>query len=224
MNSREILNRLIGFDTVSANPNKELMQFISNLLLEHGIEPILIPNDSGNKANLYATIGPQAASGVMLSGHTDVVPVEGQDWTIPPFVLTEKKGKLYGRGTADMKGFIACATASAIKASRMKMRTPLHLAFSYDEEIGCVGVHSMIEMLSKAPTRPAMCIVGEPTRLSVATGHKGKVGLIAKCIGLEGHSALAPLAFNALHLACDFPLHNHDARMHFWLRASVDTA
>ncbi len=204
MNSRDILEKLIAYDTISANPNMELMQFISGLLSQYGIHSKLLPNDQGTKANLYATLGPAETGGVMLSGHTDVVPVEGQDWTKPPFELTQEADRFYGRGTADMKGFVASAIVAALKASRLELKTPLHLAFSYDEEIGCVGVHSMIEMLARAPSRPAMCIVGEPTNLSVATGHKGKVGMIAKCHGLEGHSALAPYAFNALHLACDF--------------------
>lgn len=204
MNSLEILKQLIAFDTVSANPNIDLMHFVRDLLETNGIKSTLIPNPEGTKANLYATVGPGETSGVMLSGHTDVVPVDGQDWTRPPFELTEDDTRYFGRGTADMKGFVASAAAAALRANAGDLKTPLHLAFSYDEEIGCVGVKSMIEMLSKAPVRPAICIVGEPTKLGVATGHKGKVGMIGKCYGLEGHSAMAPFAFNALYLACDF--------------------
>ena len=203
MNSIEILSRLIAFNTVSANSNMELMDYISNLLLENGIHSTLLPNEDASKANLYATIGDHNKAGVMLSGHTDVVPVEGQDWTKPAFELTQEDGKLFGRGTADMKGFIASAISAAIDASKRDLKTPLHLAFSYDEEIGCVGVHSMIDMLADAPVRPAMCIIGEPTSLSVAVGHKGKTAMRATCIGREGHSALAPFAMNALHLGCD---------------------
>ncbi len=204
MKSAEILKDLIAFNTISANPNLDLMQYISNLLLEHGINSTLIKDDTGKKANLYASVGRSNLSGVMLSGHTDVVPVDGQDWTKPPFELTQENDKFYGRGTCDMKGFVACAIIAAINASKQTLTTPLHLAFSYDEEIGCVGVRSMIDMLAKSPIRPAMCIVGEPTSLTVATGHKGKVGMIAHCTGKEGHSALAPFALNALHLGCDF--------------------
>jgi len=203
MKSIEILEDLIAFDTTSVNPNLELMEYVAGLLNRHGINSQIIPDETGHKANLYATVGPEDMSGVMLSGHTDVVPVDGQDWTRNPFELTRSDDRLYGRGTTDMKGFVACSIAAAIGASQGKLKTPLHLAFSYDEEIGCVGVHSMIDMLAKAPVRPAMCIVGEPTSLRVATGHKGKVGLYAECIGREGHSALAPYALNAIYLAAD---------------------
>lgn len=179
------------------------MSYIEKLLHEHGIASALIPNADGTKANLYCTIGPTDKPGVMLSGHTDVVPVEGQNWTRPAFQLTESDNRLYGRGTTDMKGFVACAIAAAINASKIKLATPLHLGFSYDEEIGCVGVRSLIDMLHNSPVQPAMCIVGEPTNLKVATRHKGKMSITARCIGREGHSALAPNALNAIHLACD---------------------
>ena len=204
MDARAILERLIAFDTVSDRPNRALMDWVAGLLAQAGIEAVLIPDEGGGKANLFATVGPAGVGGVMLSGHTDVVPVEGQAWTYPPFELTEDQGRYYGRGTADMKGFVACAIACVLGAARQELRVPLHLALSYDEEIGCMGVRSMIEMLEGAPVRPRMCIVGEPTGMAVATGHKGKVALRATCVGREGHSALAPLALNALHLAADF--------------------
>ncbi len=203
MDSRDILEQLLAFDTVSARPNIELMGYVRDLLADAGIVATLIPDPSGGKANLYASVGPEGA-GVMLSGHTDVVPVEGQAWTVPPFAMTEKDGRIYGRGAADMKGFVACAIAAMIAASKRELRVPLHLALSYDEEIGCMGVGSLIEMLKAAPMRPRLCIVGEPTGMQVATGHKGKVALRATCTGREGHSALAPMALNALHLAVDF--------------------
>lgn len=201
---REILDRLVGFDTVSSKPNIDLMVHVKGLLEQAGIAVQLIPDASGGKANLYATTGPSGDGGVMLSGHTDVVPVEGQVWSRPPFQLTEGEGRLYGRGTTDMKGFVACAVAAMLDAARRPLRVPLHLALSYDEEIGCMGVRSLIDMLKAAPVRPRFCIVGEPTGMQVATGHKGKVALRATCTGREGHSALAPLALNALHLAADF--------------------
>jgi acetylornithine deacetylase len=203
MQTRDILARLIAFDTVSSNPNMALMEYVCDLLGGVGIEAMLIPDPAGGKANLYATVGP-AGPGVMLSGHTDVVPVTGQEWTRPPFALTLADGRYFGRGAADMKGFVACAIAAMIAAAGRNLRTPLHLALSYDEEIGCMGVRSLIDMLAGAPVRPAMCIVGEPTGMQVATGHKGKVALRATCVGREGHSALAPMALNALHLAADF--------------------
>lgn len=204
MDMRAIFDRLMSFDTVSSRPNIELMQFVRDLLAEAGIGSVLIPDATGGKANLYATVGPEGQGGVMLSGHTDVVPVEGQAWTKPPFALTEENGRYYGRGAADMKGFCAAAIATMLKAARRPLKTPLHLALSYDEEIGCMGVRSLVTMLEGAPVRPRFCIVGEPTGMLVATGHKGKVALRATCTGREGHSALAPLALNALHLAADF--------------------
>lgn len=204
MDAIAILDRLIGFDTVSSRPNMALMQWVSDLLAGAGITAQLLPDATGGKANLWATVGPSDRGGVMLSGHTDVVPVEGQAWTRPPFQLTEEAGRLYGRGAADMKGFVACAIAATLQAAQRPLTVPLHLALSYDEEVGCIGVRSLVQMLEEAPFRPAICIVGEPTGMQVATGHKGKVALRATCTGREGHSALAPLALNALHLAADF--------------------
>jgi acetylornithine deacetylase len=201
---REILNRLLAFDTVSSRPNADLMGYVKSLLEAKGIAVTLIPDETGGKANLFATVGPHGVGGVMLSGHTDVVPVDGQSWTCPPFAMTEREGKIFGRGAADMKGFVACAVAAVLQAADRPLAVPLHLALSYDEEIGCMGVRSLIDMLDKAPVRPRLCIVGEPTGMQVATGHKGKVALRATCTGREGHSALAPLALNALHLAADF--------------------
>lgn len=204
MDARAILERLIAFDTVSTHPNIDLILFVRDLLAGAGIAARIVPDATGAKANLYATVGPQGPGGVMLSGHTDVVPVEGQAWTKPPFALTEADGRLYGRGTADMKGFVAQAVVAMLRAATLSLKTPLHLALSHDEEVGCMGVRSLIDLLEKAPYRPAFCIVGEPTAMQVATGHKGKVALRATCIGREGHSALAPMALNALHLAADF--------------------
>ncbi|MFC3205743.1 acetylornithine deacetylase [Aquamicrobium soli] len=204
MDSVSILDKLIAFATVSRDSNLDLIRYVAELLEAHGIESQVIPSEDGHKANLFATIGPAAMAGVMLSGHTDVVPVDGQDWTLPPFEMTRRDGRLYGRGAADMKGFVACAISACIKASKLPLKTPLHLALSYDEEVGCIGVRSLIEMLQDAPQRPLLCIVGEPTNMQVATGHKGKIGARAVCRGREGHSALAPLALNAIHLGCDF--------------------
>jgi acetylornithine deacetylase len=204
MDSIQILEKLIAFPTVSRDSNLDLIAYAAGLLEANGIACQLIHNEDGHKANLFATIGPAGKPGIILSGHTDVVPVEGQDWTLPPFAMTERDGRLYGRGASDMKGFVACALAACLRASTMALRTPLHLALSYDEEVGCLGVRDLIEMLSAAPQRPLLCIVGEPTDMQVATGHKGKLAARAICRGREGHSALAPLALNAIHLGCDF--------------------
>jgi acetylornithine deacetylase len=201
---RDILDRLVAFDTTSSKPNRDLMAYVQAQLDSAGVRVTLVPDATGGKANLYASTGPEGPGGVMLSGHTDVVPVEGQAWTRPPFALTEGGGRLYGRGTADMKGFVACALEAMLLAARRPLAVPLHLALSYDEEVGCLGVRSLIDLLAQAPVQPRFCLVGEPTGMQVATGHKGKVALRATCTGREGHSALAPLALNALHLAADF--------------------
>ena len=204
MNSIDILERLIAFPTVSRDSNLALIDDARTLLGDHGIACTLVHDESGEKANLHATVGPADRPGVMLSGHTDVVPIDGQNWTVDPFSLTRQNGRLYGRGAADMKGFIACALRAACLASERNLTTPLQLALSYDEEVGCVGVRRLIDLMAKAPQRPALCLVGEPTSMAVATGHKGKIGARARCTGREGHSALAPLALNAIHLATDF--------------------
>ena len=209
MTTKELLARLISFDTVSRHSNMKLMHFVRDLLADNDIASTLIPNHDGSKANLYATIGPKLAvppfsGGVMLSGHTDVVPIDGQDWTKPAFRLSEHEGSYYGRGTADMKGFVACALSAMARANTMPLRSPLHLALSYDEEIGCVGVRSLIEHLSHNTLQPCLCIVGEPTEMTVATRHKGKIAAKATFTGRAGHSALAPHGLNAIHLACDF--------------------
>ena len=204
MSTLDYLEKLLSYDTTSAHSNSELITWAQSELLSLGAAVKIIPNEDKSKANLFATLGPKDFGGVMLSGHTDVVPVAGQDWTVPAFSMTRKDGKVFGRGSADMKGFIASMMNAARKASAQSLKTPLHLALSYDEEVGCIGVRSMIDMLSNAPARPQMCIVGEPTGLLVATGHKGKIAARAKCTGRAGHSALAPFAVNALYLANDF--------------------
>ena len=201
------LRDLIAFPTVSRDPNWALIEYCADYLRSIGAVVEIIAADSGDKANLYATIGPDMVPGVMLSGHTDVVPVDGQLWTKPPFEAVVESGRVYGRGTADMKGFVAaalsCAGIAAQRHLQTPLQTPLHLALSYDEEIGCVGVRSLIDMLAAAPVKPAMCIVGEPTAMAIATGHKGKTAIEAACVGSAAHSALAPQAVNAIHLACD---------------------
>jgi len=204
LSSFEILEKLISFPTISRSPNIELIEWVSNLLASFGVKTTILQNEDGTRANLFATTGEEEHGGIMLSGHTDVVPTEGQDWQTDPFKLTKLDGKLFGRGTADMKGFCASAIKILCDASNKKLKTPIHLALSFDEEIGCIGVRSLINMLKESPIKPQMCIVGEPTLLAVASGHKGKIALRTTCKGVEGHSALAPLALNALHLGVDF--------------------
>lgn len=197
-----ILADLVAFETVSRTPNEALLDYAQSLLQNAGARVRRVPYADG-RANLFATLGPKEGSPIVLSGHTDVVPVEGQAWSKPPFQLTEEDGRCYGRGTADMKGFIASALAAAERAASQPLRRPLAVALSCDEEVGCVGVRPLIDVLSAEGVRPRLIIVGEPTSLSVAVGHKGKTAFRATAYGREGHSALAPFALNALHIAGD---------------------
>ena len=195
------LARLVGFPTVSRDSNLALIEDVQAYLAAHAIEAELTYDDAGTKANLHAVIGPQDVPGVMLSGHSDVVPVDGQDWTGDPFRLREADGKLYGRGAADMKGFLACALAAVPEMAKADLKVPIHLALSYDEEIGCIGVRRLIDQMSAAAVKPAFCIVGEPTLMKPAIAHKGKTGMVCRCRGREAHSALAPTGLNAIYLA-----------------------
>jgi acetylornithine deacetylase len=204
MNSVSWLDRLIAFPTISRDSNLDLIACVRAHLDWLGARTQVIADDAGRKANLFVTLGPDGDGGVLLSGHTDVVPVDGQAWNSDPFRMTERDGLLFGRGAADMKGFLACTLHAASLAAARRLAAPLHLAFSYDEEIGCVGVRSMLEMLQAGGPRPSLCLVGEPTGMAVATGHKGKLAARATCCGIAGHSALAPRALNAIHLAADF--------------------
>lgn len=199
----EILDRLVAFPTVSRDSNLDLIRDVEAMLASLGIESRLVFDETGRKANLFATIGPAGMPGIMLAGHTDVVPVDGQAWTSDPFRLTRRDGRLFGRGTADMKGFIAACLALVERGAGQALRTPIHLALSYDEEIGCVGVRRLIDMLAAGGLRPRAAIVGEPTGMQVVVAHKGKTAIRARCHGLECHSSLAPLGLNAIHLATD---------------------
>lgn len=199
----DILEKLVGFPTVSARSNHDIIDYIQEFLSCRGFALHRITDPTGTKAGLFASIGPPA-QGIMLSAHTDVVPIEGQNWSKAPFKLTLQDGRAYGRGTTDMKGYLACMLALADRASRAKLSEPLKLSFSYDEEIGCVGIKHMIGQLQECIGLPRACFVGEPTEMRLAIGHKGKAALRATCHGQSGHSALAPQFINALHLATDF--------------------
>lgn len=201
--SIEILERLIAFPTVSRDSNLDLIAHVEAELAALGVSSHRVLNEDGRKANLFATIGPRGVPGIMLSGHTDVVPVDGQVWASDPFRLHRRDGLLYGRGTADMKGFIACVLALARRAARETLTTPLHIALSYDEEVGCVGVRRLIEMMAGLDVRPRACVVGEPTSMQVVVAHKGKTALRAHAHGVECHSSLAPQGLNAIHLGMD---------------------
>ena len=182
-----ILEALIGFDTTSRNSNLDLIHWVQSYLGDFGVPAHLIFDAEGRKANLHAVIGPRDAPGVILSGHTDVVPVDGQAWTSDPFRLTERNGRLHGRGASDMKGFLAAALAAVPRLRESHLRRPVHLCFSYDEEVGCKGVPSLIDHLDSLAAKPALCIVGEPTGMDVVTGHKGKLSL--RC-HVRGRAAL----------------------------------
>ncbi|MEE4919880.1 acetylornithine deacetylase [Pseudomonas alliivorans] len=200
----DIFKRLIAFETVSSEPNMALIEYVRDLLATKGIESLIVRDETGKKANLFASTGPREQPGVLLSGHTDVVPAAGQAWTAPPFQATLRDGRIYGRGTCDMKGFIALAIDAMLDAADMTLTRPLQLALSHDEEIGCVGVRRLLDVLHLAPVRPFLCVVGEPTLMQFAVGHKGKSSYRTYCRGQEAHSSLAPRAVNAIHLASDF--------------------
>ena len=201
--SRDLLASLIGFDTTSRESNLHLIEFVHDYLIQLDVPCTLIFNDDRSKANLFATLGPDDRPGIVLSGHTDVVPVDGQAWTVPPFELTEKNGKLYGRGTADMKGYIACVLAAAPKLLAAPLRMPVHIALSYDEEVGCLGVRSLLADLEQRPHKPLLCIIGEPTELKPVLGHKGKLAMRCDVHGAACHSAYSPQGVNAIEYAAE---------------------
>jgi acetylornithine deacetylase len=201
VSSRALLAHLVGFATVSRDSNLELIAFIRDYLAGLGVASELFLNEEGTKANLFATIGPADQGGVVLSGHTDVVPVDGQAWTVEPFRLSERDGRLYGRGTADMKGFIASVLAAVPAFLAQPLKMPVHLAFSYDEEVGCLGVRSMLAALAQRAHKPRLCLIGEPTELKPVLGHKGKLAMRCQVHGAACHSAYAPYGVNAIEYA-----------------------
>ncbi|EPJ97485.1 acetylornithine deacetylase [Pseudomonas sp. CFII68] len=199
-----IFERLLALETVSSESNLALIEYVRELLLSKGIESLIVKDESGKKANLFASTGPSELPGVLLSGHTDVVPAAGQAWTVPAFQATVRDGRVYGRGSCDMKGFIALAIDAMLDAADHSLNRPLQLALSHDEEIGCVGVRRLLDVLHLAPVRPFLCVIGEPTNMQFVLGHKGKGSYRTYCRGLEAHSSLAPRSVNAIHVACDF--------------------
>ncbi|MDA0656307.1 MAG: acetylornithine deacetylase, partial [Proteobacteria bacterium] len=207
MTSVELIQKLVAFDTTSRESNLKLILFIQSYLEDLGIESRLVYDETKTKANLYATLGALDQSGIMLSGHTDVVPVDGQDWDSDPFKVERKDGRLYGRGTCDMKSFIAIALAFTPKFLERGLKTPIHLAFSYDEEIGCIGVRRLIEVMNGMAVKPKLCIVGEPTDMRVIIAHKGKTSYRCHVRGFEAHSSLAPDGVNAIEFAAELIAH-----------------
>ena len=199
--SLEMIRRLVAMDTTSRNSNLELIDFIADHLARLGVHGRLVHDESGRKANLYATLGPSDKPGIALSGHTDVVPVDGQNWNSDPWLLTEHDGRLFGRGAADMKAFLGILLTKAPEMLRREPTTPIHLVFTYDEEVGCLGVRSLLKVLRDLPVRPFACIIGEPTDMKVMVGHKGKMSLRCHVHGRECHSSLAPEGVNAIEYA-----------------------
>lgn len=210
---REVIDKLVSFDTTSRNSNLELIGWTADYLKAHGVVADLVHSDDRSKANLFATIGPEGDGGIVLSGHTDVVPVDGQTWTSDPFTVAERDGKLFGRGTSDMKSFCAIALALVPDLVAAKPKTPVHLAFSYDEEVGCLGVHGLVDYLRETGLRPRALIVGEPTSMKVVNSHKTSIGMRAWVTGVAGHSSQTQNGVNAVMWA---------AEMIAWLKAKSD--
>jgi acetylornithine deacetylase len=197
----DILEALVGFDTTSRNSNLALIEWVEAYLDGFGIAHERVPDPTGRKANLWATVGSAAVPGYILSGHTDVVPVDGQSWSADPFRLTARDDRLYARGAADMKGYLACCLAAVPDMIAARLARPIHLSFSHDEEVGCVGVRTLIARLRDAPAKPVGCFVGEPTAMTLVTGHKAKRSLRATVRGETCHSSLAPRGVNAVEYA-----------------------
>ncbi|WP_068087569.1 acetylornithine deacetylase [Polycladidibacter stylochi] len=200
-NAQYFLEKLIGYNSVSANSNLDLIDFTEDYLTELGFRCERISNPEGTKANLWASIGPLDTEGYILSGHTDVVPVDGQDWQTDPFQMVEKDGKLFGRGSCDMKGFLACVLAKAPAIAKANLQVPFHLAFSFDEEVGCLGVRYLLEALQAKQFKAKACFIGEPTEMQVVVAHKSKASYRAVFSGVSCHSSLAPQGLNAVSYA-----------------------
>jgi acetylornithine deacetylase len=201
--SVNMIGTLVAFPTVSRDPNLDLIHFVRDRLRALDADIRLTFDDEKRKANLFATLGPRGEPGIVLSGHTDVVPVDGQDWSSDPFSVSERDGRLYGRGTSDMKSFIACVLELAPQYVGRGLKTPLHLAFSYDEEVGCLGVRRLLEDMVRAGIRPRSCVVGEPTEMRPVIAHKGKRSYRCMVRGLAAHSAYAPYGVNAVEAAAE---------------------
>ena len=201
INAREMIDRLVAFPTVSRDSNLPLIHFVRDYLASWGIESHLVPNPEGTKANLYATVGPQVEGGIVFSGHTDVVPVDGQDWTSDPFKVIEKNGRLYGRGTADMKSFSAIGLSLVPEMLAAGLKRPIHFALSYDEEVACLGAPFMIAEMAERIAPPRGVIVGEPTNMRTVTAHKAILDIVTRVHGFEVHSSLLHQGVSAVMVA-----------------------
>ncbi len=199
MTAQDILERLVSFASVVGTPNADIVAWIADYAQSHGAHVTTAIGPEGDRANLFATIGPRDVPGVILSGHMDVVPAGEADWSSDPFSLRADGDRLYGRGTSDMKGFLACALAALPEFAKMPLKRPIHLAFSYDEEAGCKGVPHLIELIPTLCALPDMCIVGEPSGLRAIRAHKGKAAARITVRGRSGHSSRPDLGLNAIH-------------------------
>ncbi|MEW9835095.1 acetylornithine deacetylase [Mesorhizobium marinum] len=221
--TREILADLIAFPTVSADSNLALIDYAAGRLRQAGATCMVTRDPSGTKANLFATLGPRADGGIVLSGHADVVPVEGQDWATDPFRMVERDGRLYGRGACDMKGFIAACLAVAPEFDGTALRRPLHFAITYDEEVGCLGARALVQELARSGIRPSVAIIGEPTEMRVIEGHKGCYEYTTEFVGLEGHGSQPELGVNAVEYAVRYVSRLLEIREGMKDRAPVDS-
>ena len=201
LDARAWIGRLVAFDTTSRNSNLGLIEFVADYLSGYGVSSTLTHDDDGGKANLFATLGPDVPGGIVLSGHTDVVPVDGQDWESDPFAVVEREGLLFGRGTSDMKSFLAVALALVPEFLDRDLVVPLHLAFSYDEEVGCIGVPRLIADIRQRGIKPGLAIVGEPTNMRVVNAHKGIHGFTTTVRGREAHSSATHRGVSAVMVA-----------------------
>jgi len=202
--TRDILEKLIAFPTVSADSNLDLIAFAAGLLEECGARVRVSQDRTGRKANLFATLGPETSGGIVLSGHTDVVPADATEWTGDPFRMRTEEGRLLGRGTCDMKGFIAAVLAKAPDYAALELKRPLHVALTYDEEVGCFGARHLVEELQEGDIRPAVAIIGEPTEMRVIEGHKGCYEYTTSFHGTDGHGSEPDKGVNAIHVAAAF--------------------
>ncbi len=205
--SIDIIRRLVEFDTTSRNSNLALIDYVQDYLNDLGVVSELVKSEDGDKANLYATLGPVDQPGIVLSGHTDVVPVDGQNWDSDPFSIREHDDKLFGRGTSDMKSFLGVCLALVPQFLAQKRKAPIHLAFSYDEEVGCLGVRGLLDELAQREIKPSGCIIGEPTMMKVIRAHKGKLSYRCNVHGHESHSGLNHLGVNAVEAAAEAVAH-----------------
>ncbi len=221
--TRDILADLIGFRTVSSESNLELIAYAGDLLSGLGAQISMSLDTTGGKANLFATIGGDGEGGIVLSGHSDVVPVEDQEWTTDPFVMDERNGRLYGRGACDMKGFLAACLAMAPRFAETELVRPLHMAFTYDEEVGCFGARAMVGELEKAGVRPTVAIIGEPTEMRVIEGHKGCYEYATEFRGLEGHASRPEFGVNAVEYAARYVVRLMDIAERLKTRAPAES-